>query len=106
MRKEEAETRIDLFFGSREWRRIYEHCQVKGGRFVHRELMDYYKEKLLALGYEEVFRDDEVGDEPLIRNARKKAPLYRLLFASKHSLGRKFWRKVVSRDARGQRRLL
>jgi hypothetical protein len=48
--------------------------------------MDHYKANLQKLGYEEVLRDDEVGDEPLIRNAKKNAPLYRLLFASKHPL--------------------
>ena len=53
----------------------------------------------------EVFRDDEIGDEPLIRNAKRNAPLYRLLFASKHSLGHDFWRKVTRRNAYGQKRL-
>ena len=66
--------------------------------------MDYYKQKLQELGYKEVFRDDEVGDEPLMRNA-KKGPLYRLLFASKHPLGQKFWRAVTRRDVHGQTRL-
>ena len=38
--------------------------------------MDLYKSKLRTLGYQEVFRDDEIGDEPLMRNAEKNAPLY------------------------------
>jgi hypothetical protein len=67
--------------------------------------MDHYKEKSQDLGYREAFRDDEVGSEPLIRNARRKAPLYRLLFASKHPLGHDFWQKVTHRDVHGQRRL-
>jgi three-Cys-motif partner protein len=104
--KVSKQTKIDLFFGGREWRGIYEGYRRKEARFIHRKLMDLYREKLLKLGYQEVLRDDEVGDEPLIRNAEKNAPLYRLLFASKHPLGHNFWRKVVSRDVHGQTRLL
>jgi three-Cys-motif partner protein len=99
------QTKIDLFFGGRKWRSIYERYQRREEHFIHRQLMDHYKEKLQELGYEEVFRDDEVGDEPLIRNAEKNAPLYRLLFASKHPLGHDFWHKVIRRDVYGQARL-
>ncbi len=101
----EKQTKIDLFFGGTEWRKIYEEYQRKEEHFIHRQLMNHYKEKLLDMGYEEVFRDDEVGDEPLIRNAKRSAPLYRLLFASKHLLGHSFWRKVIRRDVHGQARL-
>jgi len=105
--KMEGETVVDLFFGGAEWRRIYEEWRTGQKRFgLHRRLMDYYKGKLQDLGYKEIFQDDEVGNEPLVRNAKKRAPLYRLLFASKHSLGHEFWQKVVRRDVYGQRRLL
>ncbi len=103
----EEKTAVDLFFGGTEWRQIYERWKNRPRRFgLHRQLMDYYKERLQDLGYKEAFRDDEVGDEPLIRNAKKRAPLYRLLFASKHPLGREFWEKVIRRDVYGQGRLL
>jgi len=103
----EEETKVDLFFGGRDWRKIYEEYQSKPRRFkLHRQLMDYYKEKLQDLGYVEVCRDDEVGDAPLVRNAERRAPLYRLLFASKHPLGHEFWQKVIQRDVYGQPRLL
>lgn len=103
----QEQTVVDLFFGGTEWRNIYEKWRNKRTRFgIHRLLMDHYKERLQDLGYKEVFRDDEAGDEPLIRNTRKKAPLYRLLFASKHPLGQDFWHKVTGRDAHGQMRLL
>lgn len=89
-----------------EWRDIYENWQRRRTQSgIHRLLMDHYKEKSQDLGYREAFRDDEVGSEPLIRNARRKAPLYRLLFASKHPLGHDFWQKVTHRDVHGQRRL-
>ena len=104
--KTEEQTAVDLFFGGTEWRRIYEKWRNKRTRFgIHRLLMDHYRERLQDLGYKEVFRDDEVGDEPLIRNTRRKAPLYRLLFASKHPLGHDFWHKVTRRDVHGQMRL-
>ncbi len=97
----EEHTAVDFFFGDSEWRNLYK----KHGN-NHRVFMDYYKGKLSALGYKEVLRDDEVGDEPLMRNAQKQAPLYRLLFASKHSRGHEFWRKVTQRNVHGQKRLL
>jgi three-Cys-motif partner protein len=103
--KEEKVTAVDAFFGDIEWRRIYGDSRRKGEPFIHRQLMDFYKEKLKKLGYQEVLRDDEVNDEPLIRNAKTNAPLYRLIFASKHSLGHAFWRKVTRRDVHGQARL-
>jgi three-Cys-motif partner protein len=97
---------LDDFFGDRNWRKIYEDCSKKRQiTSVHRPLMDYYKLKLVNLGYIEVIKDDESGYEPLIRNAKTHAPLYRLLFASKHSRGLDFWGKVTHRDVHGQKRL-
>jgi three-Cys-motif partner protein len=102
----QEETVIDRFFGDMDWRKIYEPWRHKGNRFgLHRELIDYYKSKLQALGYVEVLRDDETGAEPLIRNSKRKAPLYRLLFASKHPLGHNFWKSVTRRNVHGQKRL-
>ena len=100
----EGQSAVDLLFGGPEWRQIYEKQQGRPG--IHRALMDLYKGKLQDLGYAEVLRDDEVGDEPLMRNAKRKTPLYRLLFASKHPLGNKGWHTVTHRDVHGQRHLL
>lgn len=103
----DEETIVDLFFGGPQWRAVYCEWRARGtGPGVHRALMDHYRNRLAELGYREVLRDDEVGDEPLIRNARRRAPLYRLIFASKHPLGHEFWRKVTQRDVYGQTRLL
>ncbi len=102
----EEETIIDRFFGDREWRTLYAPWRTKGNRFgLHRELIDYYKTKLQALGYVEVLKDDETGAEPLIRNSKRQAPLYRLIFASKHPLGHDFWKAVTRKDVYGQGRL-
>ena len=102
----QEETVIDRFFGDRKWRKIYQQWRYKDSLFgMHRELIDYYKANLQALGYVEVLRDDETGAEPLIRNSKRKAPLYRLLFASKHPLGHNFWQAVTRKDVYGQKRL-
>jgi three-Cys-motif partner protein len=103
--EQDANTRIDLFFGTRSWRDIYTTKLKSGQGDIHRLLIDLYKSRLHELGYQEVRQGQEFGgDEPLMRNA-KQAPLYRLLFASKHELGQDFWRKVTRRDLYGQARL-
>jgi three-Cys-motif partner protein len=97
------ETIVDRFFGSRQWRDIFRKwC---GRSRLHRKLIDFYKGNLRELGYVEVKGDDGNHAEPLMRNI-KNAPLYRLLFASKHPLGEKFWREVNKRNVYGQGRLL
>ena len=101
----EGQTAVDDFFGDREWRKIYAESLSKPGIHLHRQLMDHYKQKLQGLGYAEVVRDDETGDEPLMRNSRRNTPLYRLLFASKSLLGHEFWKKITRRDVHGQARL-
>jgi hypothetical protein len=99
-------TPIDRFFGGTEWREIYKEWESRAGvkAGLHRQLIDYYKAKLRALGYVEEIR--ELGNEPLMRNVQRQAPLYRLLLASKHPLGEKFWKEVTRRDVYGQSRLL
>jgi three-Cys-motif partner protein len=97
-------TAVDRFFGDEEWRKICaEHGQKRG---LQRKLLDHYKGKLSALGYVEVTGQDALDYDPLMRSAPKHAPLYRLIFASKHPLGAKFGREVKRRDMHGQRRLL
>jgi len=92
-------TPIDLFFGDTNWRKIYKSHQydVSG---VHRPLMDYYKNKLAAFGYQ----IDEPLEEPVFKNS-KDAPMFRLLFASKSPLGNKFWNDATSRLLNEQGRL-
>lgn len=103
----EHKTIVDLFFGGQEWREVYRsYLQRRLRGSIHRHLVDLYKGKLQNLGYQEVRRDDETGDEPLIRNAARRAPMYRLLFASKHLLGHEFLQSILKRDVYGQRRLL
>jgi three-Cys-motif partner protein len=100
-----GETAVDDFFGNRGWRIAYQEGQAQGEPNLHWRLIEFYKNQLQALGYKEVLRGDEVGGEPLMRNTKRKAPLYRLLFASKHPLGTQFWRAVTRRDLSGQQLL-
>lgn len=104
--KESGENKVDLFFGTNEWRNIYEKYRNRTILRVHRELIDLYKSQLQKLGYLDVKLGDEAGkNEPLITITGRKIPLYRLIFASKHPLGEKFWHEVTRRDVYGQRQL-
>ncbi len=99
-------TEVDYFFGDTAWRQIYaEHRRGRLPEPLHFRLLNLYKSNLEKLGYQ-VRRDLDTGDSPLIRNAQRKAPLYRLLFASKHPLGNEFWERITHREPSGQRRLL
>jgi len=101
-----SETAVDRFFGTNAWRDIYTlWCNKPRITSLHRELIDLYKERLISLGYQEVRQSDEMLVEPLIRNKRRNAPLYRLLFASKHPLGDEFWQKIIRRDVYGQKQM-
>jgi len=100
-----GQTAVDAYFGDRGWRAAYQASQAQGEPNPHWRLIEFYKSRLRALGYKEVVRGDEVGDEPLMRNVERRAPLYRLLFASKSPLGHKFWTAVTRRDVDGQQLL-
>ena len=100
------ETAVDRFFGTIEWRKIYATWKNKNRKSgIHRELIDLYQDRLHSLGYQNVKRSDELAYEPLIRNKRRNAPLYRLIFASKSTLGDEFWQKITKRDVYGQKRM-
>ena len=95
------ETSIDKFFGDREWREIYKkHRNDSTG--IHRHLIDHYQSKLQSLGYVVELKEFGVTNtEPLMKNSLN-APLYRLIFASKHTLGLKIWRDITKIGADGQ----
>ncbi len=98
---------IDRFFGGRDWRDVYKKTLLrKGPSGVHRVLIDHYKSKLAKLGYVAINDRQQTVAEPLIRNTEKNAPLYRLIFASKHSLGNRIWNEVTKKDYYGQAKLL
>jgi three-Cys-motif partner protein len=94
-------TKIDVFFGDTEWRHIYQQYQHREVNFLHRTLLDYYKNKLAMFGY----KVDDPLAEPVFTNS-KDAWLYRLLFVCKHPLGNKFWTDITKNLPSGQLRLM
>ncbi len=101
------DTVIDRFFGDREWRNIYKDASTKRETVgIHRMLIDHYKAKLGKIGYVVINDHQQTVREPLIRNTEKNAPLYRLIFASKHPLGNKIWNEVTKKNYYGQQNLL
>lgn len=98
------ETSLDKFFGNDEWRKIYLSNANKPCGF-HRPLIDFYISRLQELQYVEVKEKESSWTEPLMRN-KNNVPLYRLLFASKHPLGEKFWKDITSKTRSGQSHLL
>jgi three-Cys-motif partner protein len=101
-----VETVVDRYFGTKKWRDIYAPWHNKPRKIgLHKELISFYKARLGGLGYHEVKQSDEISAAPLIRNSKNRAPLYRLLFASKDPLGDRFWHQITERDIRGQKQL-
>jgi len=100
------ETIVDRFFGTDEWRNVYTPWHIKPNKpGKHRELINFYKERLRTLGYQEVKQFEEASSEPLIRNSYLMTPLYRLIFASKHPLGEDFAKKITRIDRYGQKQM-
>ena len=61
-----------------------------------REVLEAYKLRIKGLGYKTVeHRDIQITNT-------KNAPMYFLLFASKHLTGLKFWTEISKKDEQGQ----
>ena len=93
---------IDRFFGTIDWKETYSRVSNEDGNRIRREMLDFYKGNLVALGYQYVF-DDLVPDELVVKNI-KGVQLYTLFGVSKHKLGGKFWQESIS-QIRGQKKL-
>lgn len=98
--------KISRWIGTTEWQQVYEEARCSGVS-PHSKLVELYCHQLAGLGYKvERAHCGEVTEQtPAIHHSVTRAPLYRLLFASKCSLGQQFWTKVLLRDPSGQRRL-
>jgi len=64
---------------------------------VGRPIVEVFRKQLRALDYVDV----KLGSEIVVRN-RRNAPLYYLVFASKHELGHKFWDDIRKISSTGQ----
>ena len=85
----EDDTVIDRFFGTREWRTIYQSARGRGGPAVRRKLIDFYLGRLTAMGYVQTKRLEKE-----FKN-QNNVQVYTMIFASKHDLGVQFWNGAV-----------
>jgi len=75
----------------------FDITQLKGKEA--RDVIEIYKSRIRALGYGTVeHRDIHVKNT-------KNAPMYFLLFASKHPRGLDYWKKISKKDEQGQEEL-
>lgn len=82
-----------------DWKQ-FPHDIIKGGRISTRPVLDAYESGLIELGYPK----SNMIDDVLERNTRN-APLYYLIFASKHELGARLYSGVISRKDSIHRKL-
>lgn len=97
----------DNFFGSGEWREILQ--QYPDIHSVGTKLLFLYKSQLGKIGYGDIRDLDSSqyfeSDEILVKGP-KNIPLYYLVFASKHPIGRRFWHETQRIRSDSQRLLL
>lgn len=91
---------LDEFFGTTDWRKIYQGACGQPSRCI-RGFLDLYQDNLRRLGYADT---DQVHEE-LVRSAGGQK-LYYLIFASRHPLGHQFWKQAAEKRVSGQLRLL
>ena len=88
---------VDAFLGDRSWRTLYWKSQGDVSRPPTTVLIETFRSHLRSrLGY------TQFGDPMSIRNS-VGAPIFYLLFASKHPKGLEFWKKSSARLRSGQR---
>ena len=85
----EEDTSVDRFFGTRDWRSVYEDARDGGSTVVRRTLIDFYLGRLHDMGYVETKREEKE-----FKNQRN-VQIYTMIFASKNDLGVKFWNGAV-----------
>lgn len=102
----EEDTALDRFFGTTDWRKIYE----RAGQQPHlaaRQLIDLYKHNLAELGHLEDKQVTEVTNYSSSVEIRRDEgqKLYLLIFASRHQLAHRLWAQAIKIDDEGQTRL-
>lgn len=89
--------KLDRFFPDAGWRAGFDMRKAEGDRALGAYLLDYYEQGLKRLGYKDI-------QERVSVKQTKGVPLYHLIFASKHPLGKEFWDKISQRKQNGQMR--
>lgn len=91
-------SKLDHFLGRQsDWRAKWDQLAVREAYQVRKFFADVYIEQLRQIGYQH--------SDAAITIPRHSRPLYRLVYASKHSLGKKFWDIAVREDLAGNRNL-
>jgi three-Cys-motif partner protein len=81
---------INRFFGTDQWKKI----DIPGDAILRKgAFITFYRERLRQFGYHTEIDPDIGGTHIAMKNSRN-AEVYTLIFASKHSLGEKFWRQA------------
>jgi len=95
--RDDPNSKLDQVLGpSADWRKKLDALRNPTGFNKRRLFADIYKSQLRRhLGYTQ-FGDKTVDD--------RGRPLYKLIYASKHKLGLKFWLEATKKEASGQRR--
>lgn len=83
------DTIFDRFFGTREWRKVYEQARSGGNSLIRRELIDFYLSRLNEMGYV------ETKPQELEFKNQRNVQVYTMIFASKNDLGIRFWNGAV-----------
>jgi len=107
----EEDSALDLFFGTQEWRDIYERAAGQS-QMVTRPLINLYKRKLAELGYLEAgnifektnYLSSYSSSIEIRRDEGQK--LYFLILASRNKLAHRLWSQATKVDDEGQERLL
>ncbi len=87
------ETKIDRFFGTREWRQIYEQLPNRlNYTEVRRKMLDFYSKRLSELSYLTTLPNGEY----IVLNSKNRQ-LYSLICASKNPLGVDFFAEAAAK---------
>lgn len=94
--QQETGSKLDQVLGpDANWRNSWQELSNRSSANVRQLFADIYKRQLQrCLGY------TQFGERTI---SGVRGPLYRLIYASKHKLGLKFWTEAIKKDAGGQR---
>jgi three-Cys-motif partner protein len=90
---------LDAFFGTDEWRQIYQDAAGQARKCI-RPFLDLYQRNLRKLRYAQTGQVTEL----LVRGQRGQK-LYYLIFASRDPLGERFGKQATEKSVAGQLRL-
>lgn len=91
------DSKLDRLLGEGcDWRKRWEALQNREGRNVREFFAAMYLDQLRGIGYQ------HLGTRVI---ESEYGPMYRLVYASKHELGLKFWNIALTEDRGGERSL-